>query len=63
MPELLERARGRTLALIIAGIDNPHLPDRLGERLREHWTRQSRIEIPSWPWRGDELTIWEPHRR
>lgn len=62
MPELLDRARGRTLALIVAGIDND-LGDSVGERLHEGWTRQARVQIPTWPWRGDELTVWAPRER
>jgi hypothetical protein len=57
MPELLERARDRTLALIIAGIDNPIVGDWLGQRLRAGWTQQTRVQIPTWRERGDELTI------
>lgn len=62
MKELLHRARGRTIALVTAGLDNPIVGDALGDQLRAAWALDSTVHIPTWPLRGDTLTVWVSRR-
>ena len=58
MPDTLEAAAGRTIALVTDALPSEY--DDLHERLTAGWMQSRRVTLPTWPYRGDHLSIWTP---
>ena len=58
MRQILADGAGRTIALITDAL--PSRYDDLHDQLTAGWLQSRRVALPTWPYRGDHLSIWTP---